>query len=86
MNRSVSNSSVILAREVINDFYSRKALAASREAYYRYCEVGVRPQSNGILNITVKVNNEYKKQARQILLEFWNYFLDTSCKQYLESI
>ena len=80
----MSNSFVI--REITNDFYSRKALAASREAYYIYCEVIVRPQNNNILSVTVKVNNKYKKQARQVFLEFWNYFLDASCKQYLDSI
>jgi len=75
-----------LTRRIDNSLYSRKALADTREAYRPYCNVVVQPESSGSVSITVTVKGEYKAQARQVALEFWNYFLDTSCEQSLESV
>ncbi len=75
-----------LTRQIDNSIYSRKALAATREAYRSYCNVQVRPSNDGKVGVTVEVMDEYKEQQRQVILEFWNYFLDTSCKQHLESV
>jgi len=33
----------------------------------------------------VQLKPEYSDEARQVLLEFWNFFLDSSCKHKLES-
>ena len=77
---------MIFSRQVLNDIYSRRALAVSREAYHLYCNVRAQPQNNGIVNISVQIKEPYKEQARQVFLEFWNYFLDVSCKQYLETV
>jgi len=71
-------------RTVDNDLYSRKALAAAREAYREYCVVRVTPAPEGLADITVQPHRQYEAEARQVILEFWNFFLDTACQQRLE--
>jgi hypothetical protein len=41
------------ARPVDNGIYSRRALAAAREAYAEYCVVRATPESNGLVTISV---------------------------------
>jgi hypothetical protein len=72
-------------RRVDNSIYSRKALADAREVYGKYCSVRAAPGSDGLVGITVAVKGEYEEEARRVILEFWNYFLDTACQQQLES-
>jgi hypothetical protein len=72
-------------RTIDNALYTRKALADARDAYRDYCVVKTVPRSDGLADITVTVKDEYCADARQVTLEFWNYFLDTVCKQRLES-
>lgn len=71
-------------RRIDNSIYPRKALADARKAYDQYCTVRAVPCNNGIVDITVSVKREYKQDARQIILEFWNYCLDTACQQRIE--
>jgi hypothetical protein len=71
-------------RQVDNDIYSRKALAAAREAFASYCTVWAIPGQSGTVAITVSVRPEFERDARQVVLEFWNYFLDSSCQLRLE--
>lgn len=71
------------ARRVDNGIYSRKALAAAREAYSEYCVVRATPEGSGLVTIAVTVKPQYEADGRQICLEFWNYFLDTACSQRL---
>lgn len=75
----------MFVREVDNSIYSRKALADSRDAYRAYCDIQVAPLPNNRAKVSLLVKGEYQADARQITLEFWNYFLDSSCKDYLES-
>jgi hypothetical protein len=72
-------------RHIDNGIYSRKALAEAREAYGKYCSVRANPASSGDVAVTVLLKQEYKGEARQVILEFWNFFLDSSCKHKLES-
>ena len=72
-------------RHIDNGIYSRKALAEAREAYGKYCAIRATPSSSGDVAVTVLLKQEYKGEARQVILEFWNFFLDSSCKHQLES-
>jgi len=72
-------------RNIDNQIYSRKALAVVREAYSKYCTTQIVPLANGEAAVTVHIKNEYFDDGRQVFLEFWNYFLDISCKQKIES-
>lgn len=72
-------------RHIDNAIYSRKALAAARDAYRNHCSVQVIPGPEGTVDVTVSVKEDYRDQAREVILEFWNYFLDTACQQHLES-
>ena len=71
-------------RQVDSAIYSRKALADAREAYGKYCTVRALPGNDGLVGITVSVKGGYEPEARRVILEFWNYFLDTACLQRLE--
>lgn len=71
-------------RQVNNAVYSRKALAAARDAYANYCTIRATPGA-GLVSITVSVKDDYAQDSRRVILEFWNYFLDTACQQHLES-
>ena len=72
-------------RQIDNSIYSRKALSAARDAYRPYCDVKVSQGNNSVISITVNTKTEHREQSREVILEFWNYLLDTSCKQRLES-
>ena len=71
-------------RRINNELYSRKAFADAREAYAEYCSVRA-AASDELLTITVEVKPTYAHESRQVTLEFWNYFLDSACKQRLEA-
>lgn len=73
-----------LTRIVDNELYLKKSLAAARDAYRDYCQVRATPKGYGLAEITVSVKKQYESEARQILLEFWNYFLDSACQHHLE--
>lgn len=72
-------------RRIDNALYTRKALADAREAYRDYCAVKAAPRADGLVDITVAVKSEYRSEVRRVTLEFWNYYLDTACKQRLGS-
>jgi hypothetical protein len=72
------------ARHIHNSIYTRKALAQARESYASYCDVRVQSETGGA-KVTIFVKPEHQEHARQIFLEFWNYFLDLSCKQHLSN-
>ena len=72
-------------RRIDNSIYSRKALAGVRDAYEIYCTVRATPVSDGFADITVSVKLDYEQESRRVILEFWNYFLDTACQQRLDS-
>lgn len=74
-----------LTRRIDNTLYSRKALADAREAYREYCSVRVAVTPDGFVEITVHPHRQYESDFRQIILEFWNFFLDTACEQRLEA-
>ena len=74
----------MFVREIDNGIYTRKALSDSRDAYRLYCDVQVAPLPNNRAKVSVNVKDPYVQDARQIILEFWNYFLDSSCKTHLE--
>lgn len=71
-----------LIRSIHNDIYKRKALALARDAYASYCEIRVRPQDYGYAEVSVTVRPEFSEQGKQVILEFWNYFLDASCQSH----
>lgn len=73
-------------RHIDNEIYSRKALAEARDTYSNYCTIRVMANVSGGAAVTVIPKHEFKgNEARQVMLEFWNYFLDCSCKHKLES-
>lgn len=74
-----------LTRRIDSTLYSRKALASARDAYREYCSVRAAPLQDGLVEIVVQPHRQYDSDARQIILEFWNFFLDTACEQHLEA-
>ncbi len=74
-----------ITRHIENSIYSRKALAAAREAFSAYCTVWAVPGEGGSVAITVSVRPEFSSDARQVVLEFWNYFLDAACQRRIET-
>ena len=75
-----------LTRCIDNALYTRKALAAAREAYAQYCVVRVAARSDGLADVTVEVKSDYVHESRQVTLEFWYFFLDTACQQRIEAV
>jgi hypothetical protein len=72
-------------RRIDNQLYSRKALNASREAYSKYCLVRVQPAHDGLADVTISVREAYKSEARKVILEFWNFFLDSTIQQHMDA-
>lgn len=65
--------------------YTSRALAEAREAYAHYCQVRAASGERGRVTVTLEVKPEYETDGREIVLEFWNYYLDASCKKTLEA-
>jgi len=74
-----------LTRLIENALYTRNAFASAREAYSGYCSIWAVPKSDGRVAITVSVRPQFANDGGQIILEFWNYFLDSACQQRLET-
>ncbi len=72
-------------REIDNLLYSRKALTVTRDVYLPYCDIQVLPLTNNRARVSLTIKSEYSEDSRQIVCEFWNYFLECSCKNNLES-
>ncbi len=72
-------------RTIDNTLYTRRALNEARDAYTKYCLVRATPEANGLVGINVTVNQEFHQDARQVILEFWNFFLDTACQQRFDT-
>ena len=67
-----------------NTLYPRKAFAKARESYQQYCLVNAVPTAEGQVAVTVSVLPEHANDAREVLLEFWNFLLDTACEMHME--
>jgi len=76
---------MISIREIDNGIYTRKALAETRGAYGMYCDISGQPMGDRGAKITINVKPAHQSDAKQIILELWNYFLDSSCKDYLDA-
>ena len=74
-----------LTLTVDNALYTRRALNEARNAFTKYCVVRATPEPNGLVGIAVTVNPEFQQDARQVILEFWNFFLDTACQQRFDA-
>lgn len=72
-------------REVDNSIYSYLSLLDSKNAYEAYCDIQVYFLPENRFRISLIIKKEFLRDTRHIILEFWNYFLDASCKNYLES-
>lgn len=73
-------------RRIDNTLYSRRALADAREAYREYCTVCIATVAKGLVDVAIQPHRQYESDARQVILEFWNFFLDTACQQRLEVV
>lgn len=68
-------------REISNSIYTKKDLAEARQAFVKYLSVQVLPVSKGRVLLTIKVKSEYLSQEREVILEFFNYLMDTSIQR-----
>ena len=76
---------MMVVRNIHNGIYKRKAFALARDAYASYCEIRVKPRDYGYAEVSVTVKPEFSGQGRQVIPEFWNYFLDASCQSHLSA-
>ena len=77
--------SVQFARTIDNNVYPRKALAEARDAFKNHCTVKISPITSREIIVTIFVDSVLTADdARQIILEFWNYALDRACQIYVE--
>ncbi len=77
---------MIFIRHINNLIYTSDALNASIYAFYPYCSISTEYLSETMISVSVSVHHEYQRYAKEIALEFWNYFLDLSCQQKLENL
>lgn len=70
-------------RVIDNRVYSRKAIAESTAAYREFCVTRISRLGDDRAELTIEINVEHEKQAREIVLSFFNYALDLSCQIHL---
>ncbi|NTU72797.1 hypothetical protein HGB07_01320 [Candidatus Roizmanbacteria bacterium] len=71
-------------RRLDNTLYPKKAVAEARMAYRDYCDFLIKKHGNDHVTLTISIKSNYSEHSRQIILEFWNYLLDTSCQVKIE--
>ncbi len=72
-----------MSRTVSLTIYSRSALAATQAAFKEHCRVSTVPVPSDRLLVSILPLITTPEEARIMLLEFWNYFLDRSCQEKL---
>ena len=72
-------------RRIDDCFYMQAALGEARQAYNEYCVVHSIADGDGATTVTIEINPQFSNDAKQVILEFWNFFLDSSCKLKLEN-
>jgi hypothetical protein len=69
------------SRILDNTIYPRGALADMRQAYREFCHSSVVPGATPDTAIlTMNVRERHAANARQVILEAWNYLLDRACQ------
>lgn len=71
------------ARLVATTVYSRQAIAAAQASFKRHCAVTFRPSGQGFVTVSVRPIGEAATSARDAVLEFWNFVLDTEAQRRL---
>jgi hypothetical protein len=72
-------------RVISNAMYSRQSIAAAQAAFKQYCRVSAKPQGQGYVQVSIEVIGDAKSSARQAVLEFWNFVLDSEAKRRLDA-
>jgi hypothetical protein len=73
------------SRTIDNTIYPRRALADMRQAYREFCQISVVPGTTpNTATLTIDVRERHAPNARQIVLEAWNYLLDRACQIHFE--
>ncbi len=68
-----------------NTIYPRRALTDMRHAYREFCHISIVPGTTpDTALLTIDVREPHAPNARQIILESWNYLLDRACQIHFE--
>lgn len=73
----------IYSRSISTSIYTRKALIAAQEAFRPYCKVTTERQDGDRLQISVRPVDVPAEQIAEMILSFWNYYLDKSLQEKL---
>lgn len=77
------SASPTISRSADLTIYSRNALAATQSAFKEHCRVHAISLSPNRLLISITPLKTNAEEVRTMFLEFWNYFLDQSCRERL---
>lgn len=78
--RAMTTFSVVLH----NDIYDKLALMEARRAYADYAKVRTERVSPNVQKLTISVENRTDEEAREIILSFLNFSLDSSLELFLK--
>ena len=78
--RAMTTFSVVLH----NDIYDKLALMEARRAYADYAKVMTETVSPNLQKLTISVENRTDEEAREIILSFLNFSLDSSLELFLK--
>ena len=67
-----------------NDIYDKLALMEARRAYADYAKVRTERGSPNVQKLTISVENRTDEEAREIILSFLNFSLDSSLELFLK--
>lgn len=69
-----------VSRIVDLKLYSRRAIVDAQTAFKVHCQVQVRSLEGGRVAVTLKPLPSSSPELRAMVLEFWNFVLDTTCQ------
>ena len=85
MGRLVWTGSRSARRVVQLTWYAPEAFERTKVAYAQHCDVHVKALSAHTWQVDVQATEVSAVPFPELVLEFWNYWLDQTCEQYLNS-
>lgn len=74
---------MIYKKTLNNSIYPKQAIDIARKEFSEFCEFNLITIDFDSLELTIKVKNQFNKNAREVILEFWNFTFDRACQIHL---
>ncbi len=68
-------------KKISNFVFDKSDVRDARHAFLQYLDVQIKPCELNCVELSFRVHSEYESQSREVILEFFNYLIDTSAQR-----